>query len=104
MIRLVGQGRTGAEVKKAGSPPLSSASQTTSRTDQGRSVSTTRVVRNIAEKLLPERVCVHLQAYDHLWHGEPELALLKRVCPPQRIAVDVGANIGTYTYFLRRLA
>jgi FkbM family methyltransferase len=67
-------------------------------------VTTTRVVRNIAERLLPERVRVHLQAYDHLWHGEPELALLKRVCPPRRIAVDVGANIGTYTYFLRRLA
>jgi FkbM family methyltransferase len=62
------------------------------------------VLKAVAGRLIPDRVRVHLQAADHYWRGEPELRLLRRVCPPGRVAVDIGANIGTYTYFLRRLA
>lgn len=57
-----------------------------------------------ASDLLPERLRIHLQALDHYWNGEPELKLIRRVCPPNRTVVDAGANIGTYTYFLRRIA
>lgn len=41
-------------------------------------------------------------AYEFFW-GEPELRLLKLLVPRNRIAVDVGANYGVYTYFLSRL-
>lgn len=55
-------------------------------------------------KVLPERAGARLQALDHYWRGEPEIKLLHAVVPPGRAAVDAGANIGTYTYFLRGLA
>lgn len=61
-------------------------------------------LKTIASSWLPERVRMHLQALDHYLNGEPELRLLRQVCPPGGIAVDIGANIGTYTYFLRRIA
>jgi FkbM family methyltransferase len=35
-------------------------------------------------------------------HGflEPEMALLPRLCRPDRVSVDVGANYGIYSYYL----
>lgn len=56
------------------------------------------------KRILPDRIVAHLQAADHYFRGEPEIRLLRLLCPPSRVAVDVGANIGTYTYFLRRQA
>ncbi|MGE0717472.1 MAG: FkbM family methyltransferase [Alphaproteobacteria bacterium] len=43
--------------------------------------------------------------YDRFLHraGEPEQALLPYVCPRGEIAVDVGANHGSYTVVLARL-
>src|SRR5262245_33620344 len=63
-----------------------------------------QVLKQVAQKILPAPLLRHLQAFDHLLHGEPELRLLKRVCPKGRSAIDAGANIGTYTYFLRKYA
>lgn len=37
-------------------------------------------------------------------HGEPELALVPALCPAGETAFDVGANSGTYTYRMLRLA
>jgi len=53
---------------------------------------------------LPSRWLIHASAIDHYRNGEPEIRLLRRLCDPRRDAVDIGANIGTYTYFLRRYA
>ena len=61
-------------------------------------------MKQVAKQIIPERLLIHLQALDHLLNGEPELRLLKRLCPRGKVAIDVGANIGTYTYFLRRHA
>ncbi len=36
--------------------------------------------------------------------GEPELRLLPRLCDRAAISVDVGANVGIYTWHLRRLS
>jgi len=47
---------------------------------------------------------MHLQAFDHYRNGEPEIRLLRRLCPKDATALDIGANIGTYTYFLARYA
>jgi FkbM family methyltransferase len=54
--------------------------------------------------LLPESALMHLRALDHYFNGEEELRLVRRLCPPGREAVDAGANIGMYAYFLRKVA
>src|ERR1700752_3470723 len=61
-------------------------------------------LKAVAMKVMPERAGVRLQALDLYLRGEPELRLLRNVVPRGRGAIDTGANIGTYTYFLRRLA
>ena len=60
-------------------------------------------LKDALKEALPEHWVSHLQAADHFLRGEPELRMLRFLCP-RRVAVDVGANIGTYTYFLRRHA
>ena len=60
-------------------------------------------LKDALKDALPEHWVAHLQAADHFLRGEPELRMLRFLCP-RRVAVDVGANIGTYTYFLRRHA
>ena len=59
-------------------------------------------VRRFIRDAVPERFEIHLQAIDHFYFGEPEIRDLWRVCDDSRPALDIGANIGTYTYFLRR--
>ncbi len=61
-------------------------------------------LKELARNVLPEGVLVHLQALDHWLRGERELRLLGQLCPAGKVALDVGANIGSYTYFLRRYA
>lgn len=53
---------------------------------------------------LPERLLVHVSALNNYMYGEPEVRLMRRVCQVDKIALDIGANIGTYTYFLSRHA
>lgn len=57
------------------------------------------IIANIPAPLLMRMVAAH----DYL-QGEPELHLLKRLVPRNRVALDVGANYGVYTYFLSKLA
>lgn len=56
------------------------------------------------KQILPERAVAQLQALDHWFRGEPELRLIGQVCSRSKTAVDVGANIGTYTHFMRKYA
>jgi FkbM family methyltransferase len=51
---------------------------------------------------LPDGLLIHLQAIDHFLQGEPELRLLRYLCHKGRSSIDVGANIGVYTYFMRK--
>ncbi|MCG5524330.1 FkbM family methyltransferase [Ectothiorhodospira haloalkaliphila] len=39
---------------------------------------------------------------DHYLNGEREIKLLRRLCRPEYEAIDIGANIGIYTYFLSK--
>jgi FkbM family methyltransferase len=55
-------------------------------------------------RVLPPPLLMHLQAVDHYFNGEPEIRLLKKLVPRGKAAIDAGANIGTYSYFLRNLA
>jgi len=52
--------------------------------------------------VLPPSAVLHLRALDHYINGEHELRLLKGLVDSDRVAIDAGANIGTYSYFLTR--
>src|SRR5580698_3347369 len=56
----------------------------------------------IAAKILPEKLYAQLQHVDHYISGEAEIRLVKYLCDRNRVSLDIGANIGTYTYFMRR--
>lgn len=54
--------------------------------------------------LVPGRCYIRYRAAKEWWKGEPEIRLLPQLIDPGRNAVDVGANKGTYSYFMARLA
>ncbi len=47
---------------------------------------------------------MHLQAVDHWLNGEVELHLVGKLCRRGCVAIDAGANIGSYSYQLRKYA
>jgi FkbM family methyltransferase len=51
-------------------------------------------------KLIP--LWMHLFAYKNWLIGEKELHLLPYLCIKNQNSIDIGANIGIYTYFLRK--
>ena len=61
-------------------------------------------IKNFLKAVLPERLFLHASALNHYMYGEPEIRLMRRVCQADKVALDIGANIGTYTYFLNRHA
>ena len=63
-----------------------------------------RVLKTFLKSCLPEQALLHLQALDHYFNGEAEIRLVSQLCPVGREAIDAGANIGTYSYFLRKYA
>lgn len=62
------------------------------------------LVKSKLAALLPPAALMHLSALDHYVNGEVELRLLGNLVDRRRAAIDAGANIGTYSYFLRRHA
>jgi FkbM family methyltransferase len=58
------------------------------------------------ERLIPMswRLPVRYMAQRALGALEPEIAVLPKIVPPDRIAVDIGANMGVYTKALSGLA
>jgi FkbM family methyltransferase len=58
----------------------------------------------LKQLLVPPRLYIRYRAQKELLKGEREVKLLPFLVDPRRNAVDVGANKGTYTYFLARLA
>lgn len=61
-------------------------------------------LKSLIRQTLPPAAVFRLQALDHYLNGEAELRLLSQLVDRRRLAVDIGANIGTYAYFLRRHA
>ena len=58
--------------------------------------------------VVPKKLYLHFSAHHKLKRsekkGEVELRLLPYLVDPQRLAIDVGANKGLYTYFLAKHA
>lgn len=53
--------------------------------------------------VVPPRLHTWWRSRRALKRGEPELKILPFLVPQDRIALDVGANKGTYSYFLSKL-
>ena len=61
-------------------------------------------VARAADRMIPPTMAIHLIAWSDWWGGEREIRRLCCLVPRDRIAVDVGAAEGTYSYFLARYA
>jgi FkbM family methyltransferase len=57
---------------------------------------------NTLKNLVPIRARQVLAAYHVLWNGEAEYQILKYLCRPDLVSLDVGANDGLYTYWCLR--
>ena len=64
-----------------------------------------RTVRRVLKPLVPSKFDLPLEyfLYVHDRQCEPELIYLEKICGCTGTAVDVGANIGYYTYKLSKL-
>ena len=56
----------------------------------------------VVKRHVPPALLIHARAWDHYLFGAPEIRLLHRLCQSGRNSIDVGANTGIYTYFMRR--
>jgi len=59
-------------------------------------------LRRLALAALPDRLVPPLAARAALWADEIELHLLDLLCDRSRPSIDVGANIGVYSYLMSR--
>jgi FkbM family methyltransferase len=53
---------------------------------------------------LPDQSVMNLIGRSALFGGEPELRVLRDIVPPKRVALDVGAADGVYSWHLARVA
>jgi FkbM family methyltransferase len=65
---------------------------------------TSTIEERLKYALLPGRVYIRYRALKEWRRGEPEIRALSGLINRARNAIDVGANKGTYTYFMARLA
>ena len=59
--------------------------------------------REAVKRLLPPKVRLVAFAYKNFLIGDPIIRRLGELVDRRRTAVDIGANIGVYSYFLARL-
>jgi FkbM family methyltransferase len=62
------------------------------------------LVKEMLRRLLPPKLTIRLIANTNYKSGEPELKLLKDLVDPTKNSVDIGANKGSYTFFLSQLS
>ena len=60
------------------------------------------VFKKLLTKHVPPKYLIHAKALDYYFNGPGEIRYLRRLCDPRKTSIDVGANIGIYTYFMRR--
>ena len=65
-------------------------------------------VRRLATRILElagaRRALLRWSAWEYWYFGEPEIRLLRYLVDPEKIALDIGAADGVYTFYLQRLA
>jgi FkbM family methyltransferase len=55
-------------------------------------------------RYMPFRAYYRLRAYRYLYWKSPEMGLLRFLADPGKASLDIGANLGLFTYFLSRLS
>jgi len=60
-------------------------------------------MREMIRSLASERLLFKYRAYKAYWRGEKELRLLKKLVDPNKGAIDVGANLGEYAFWLEKI-
>lgn len=91
--------RFGTTVRRPGSPSVAAA-----RNDESTLVRRLlSPAQYLKYSLIPGPIYGWARSLRRWRRGEPELRLLSGLVDPHRTAVDVGANKGTYTWFLARL-
>src|SRR5262245_54202325 len=58
--------------------------------------------RTVKYRYMPFRAYYRLRCYRYLKFRAIEMQLLRFLADPQRISLDIGANVGLFTYFLAR--
>lgn len=62
-------------------------------------------LKRLLLSVLPPSLLKHLRAVDNYYNGgDSELHYVSRLCDRRKTAVDIGASIGVYTYFMQRHA
>src|SRR3989304_740228 len=51
---------------------------------------------------VPFRAYYRFRAYKYLYRTDPEMGILKFLVDRNRVSLDLGANLGLFTYFLAR--
>lgn len=58
--------------------------------------------QDIKYKFVPFKLYYKYRAHKYAKKSSPELNLIKYFCEKQKISLDVGANLGLFTYFLQK--
>ncbi|MBN2753099.1 MAG: FkbM family methyltransferase [Rhodospirillaceae bacterium] len=61
-------------------------------------------IHRVASLIIPKRIMLLAEEIYFLRKGEAELRILEALCRPQQDAIDIGANVGCYSLFLRQHA
>jgi len=59
-------------------------------------------VKSLLQRTLPDSSLVRLRALDYRMHSADERRLLSTLCDRRKSSIDIGANLGTLTYYLAR--
>jgi FkbM family methyltransferase len=58
-------------------------------------------LRQFIGRKIPLRLKIYHRAlYNYYFGSEPELHLIRHICNQNKVAIDIGAHMGIYTYFL----
>ena len=67
-------------------------------------VSWLKIAKTVVTTLFPPPVARYFEECYYLTYGEPELRLVPLLCDSSRDSIDVGANRGCYSMFMRKYA
>ena len=61
-----------------------------------------RILKQWVERNVAPRHVIHARALSYHRSGPPEIRLLRRLCQRDKLSLDIGANVGVFTYFMLR--
>lgn len=61
-----------------------------------------KAAKSAIRRYAPESWVMGLSAIDHYYNGEPEIRILKHLLRRGELCIDIGANMGVYSFFFTR--